>query len=712
MSLKMGLSHISYYILFLLLLASCSFLKGRSPSSSTGCQENGVGCPFLNIAHRGAAYDEAENTIPAFEAAMKQGANALEIDLVMTAEHEVVVYHDRNPNDLIALIRQSGLEGQKYIPYVPDIGSKQRVPTEKLTLDELREFYGYALNKGVFKDIFTSNKKDPDAFIPTIEEFSAWATPRSDLEAVFLDIKLVPGQEGLAPVLAGKIHKAFEASPFRVYMLTQYEEIYGALQQWINDHPYAVNHRLTLDMEKEGALLKRSKLKEKYQRTVKSLALGSTILRSWDRYTSELEEILNRARRRKDFIYPVVSWTVDDERKLYKLLQMGVDGILTNRPNRLNRLLNRHWKDHSTAAKTLASCHDRAGREGPWLLCAGGSQIAPLGAIGQDEIRRWVCGEKGVHSTLRDFYGCGGVFDKVNIRFNTKIEDDPRIIMYTSPRGSVEVTKLPVVPTENDQMVFLEYVQDSCNDGILNYKCEYQFGVEQWVGGKWVKLSSGGTFKDGFNHAFLVPGQEPRLRLRLSETDDGNVDEDFYITVLPKDGQIYTVRSPRKIFTGKFKFHQKPMAPILKRSSDEIQIDLEFVKKTCNDGVLNYKCEFKVIVEVMGADGKLVKMQGHDQAMKNSFVVFGTIPATSKGLKIRLMEMDGNDISAEDEVYLELEHGARMTMDSGDGTFTGEITLKLIDYDETTQGSEGNPEFRPHHQQDREDKTFRELRMP
>lgn len=708
----MGLNPLLQYILLFLVLASCSFIGPRGPSSAMKCQRNGVGCPFLVIAHRGAPFDAAENTIQAFAEAMKQGANALEIDLVMTADQEMAVYHDRNPNDLIALIRQAGLEGQKYIPYVPDIGSKQRVPTEKLTLNELREFYGYALNKGVFKDIFTSNQKDQNALIPTLEDFAVWANSNFELEAVFLDIKLVPGQESLVSVMGEKIHKAFANSPFRVFLLTQYEEIYGAFQTWIRDHSYAEYLSLTLDMEHEGALQKRSKLREKLRRKVKSLALGKTVLRSWDGYSRELQEVLNRARRRQDLIYPVVSWTIDDERKLYQLLQMGVDGILTNRPSRLNRLLNRHWKDHATAAKTLASCYEKARREGPWLLCAGGTQLAPLGPIGQDEIRRWVCAEKGIHSTLRDFYGCGGIFDKVNIHFSTKLEDDPRIVMYTSPKGSVEVTRLPILPTENDQLVFLEFVQDSCNDGALNYRCEYQLEVEQWIDGKWVALTSGGIFKDGFSHAFTVTGQEPRLRLRLSETDDGKIDEDFSMTVHPADGHIYTVRSPRNVFTGKFKFHQKQMASLLRKSDRETKINLEFVKKSCNDGVLNYKCEFKVAVDVMGADGKLVRMQGHDHAMKDSFVVFGTIPSTTVGLKIRIMEMDENSVSAEDEVYLGLEHGSRMTVDSGEGTFTGEIVLKLIDYDETTQGSEADPEFRPHHQKDREDKIFQELRMP
>lgn len=48
----------------------------------------------LNIAHRGLAGLFPENTIPAFEAALYSGADLIELDVVLTSDHRLLVMHD------------------------------------------------------------------------------------------------------------------------------------------------------------------------------------------------------------------------------------------------------------------------------------------------------------------------------------------------------------------------------------------------------------------------------------------------------------------------------------------------------------------------------------------------------------------------------------------------------------------------------------------
>lgn len=48
----------------------------------------------LTIAHRGNPAAAPENTLPAFEAALSSGADVLELDLRMTADEQVVIFHD------------------------------------------------------------------------------------------------------------------------------------------------------------------------------------------------------------------------------------------------------------------------------------------------------------------------------------------------------------------------------------------------------------------------------------------------------------------------------------------------------------------------------------------------------------------------------------------------------------------------------------------
>jgi glycerophosphoryl diester phosphodiesterase len=48
----------------------------------------------LVIAHRGASAEAPENTLPAFEAAVRHGADAIELDVRLTADGAPVVIHD------------------------------------------------------------------------------------------------------------------------------------------------------------------------------------------------------------------------------------------------------------------------------------------------------------------------------------------------------------------------------------------------------------------------------------------------------------------------------------------------------------------------------------------------------------------------------------------------------------------------------------------
>jgi Glycerophosphoryl diester phosphodiesterase len=48
----------------------------------------------LIIAHRGASADAPENTLAAFELARRQQADMIELDVQLTADGEIVVFHD------------------------------------------------------------------------------------------------------------------------------------------------------------------------------------------------------------------------------------------------------------------------------------------------------------------------------------------------------------------------------------------------------------------------------------------------------------------------------------------------------------------------------------------------------------------------------------------------------------------------------------------
>lgn len=63
-------------------------------------QDAGTGRSLLFVGHRGASYLAPENTLASIRLAWELGANAAECDVMLTADHRVVVFHDKNTRKL------------------------------------------------------------------------------------------------------------------------------------------------------------------------------------------------------------------------------------------------------------------------------------------------------------------------------------------------------------------------------------------------------------------------------------------------------------------------------------------------------------------------------------------------------------------------------------------------------------------------------------
>jgi glycerophosphoryl diester phosphodiesterase len=92
----------------------------------------------IAIAHRGDPIAERENTLPSFAAAVRQGADWVEIDLQRTRDAEIVVLHDRTLARLWGLDRKvadldlvavQGIgHGDEHIPTLREVFSLVTVP--------------------------------------------------------------------------------------------------------------------------------------------------------------------------------------------------------------------------------------------------------------------------------------------------------------------------------------------------------------------------------------------------------------------------------------------------------------------------------------------------------------------------------------------------------------------------------------------------------
>lgn len=88
--------------------------------------------PPLVVAHRGASADHPENTLAAFEAAARAGADVIEFDLRLTADGVPVVLHDEDLSRTTegrGLVRETTLAQVKALDASAGRGPRQEVPT-------------------------------------------------------------------------------------------------------------------------------------------------------------------------------------------------------------------------------------------------------------------------------------------------------------------------------------------------------------------------------------------------------------------------------------------------------------------------------------------------------------------------------------------------------------------------------------------------------
>lgn len=90
------------------------------------------------IGHRGASADAPENTIPAIKLAFEQGADGVEIDIKMTSDKKIVVFHDENTSRVSyqnKKIATNTLESLKFI----DIGELKSDTWKQTYISTLEE---------------------------------------------------------------------------------------------------------------------------------------------------------------------------------------------------------------------------------------------------------------------------------------------------------------------------------------------------------------------------------------------------------------------------------------------------------------------------------------------------------------------------------------------------------------------------------------------
>jgi glycerophosphoryl diester phosphodiesterase len=222
--------------------------------------------------------------------------------------------------------------GSKFRPTFPNLFSANRRPIHELDLATVRKEFGYSGPAG-----------KSDVPLPTLGEVARLAREHPELEQICLDVKLPPGRPDLARRMAERVKATLEAEgidPSRVFLLHNDAATVKALKDGMGAG-YDVAHDVEI-----VSLLPDS---DDYSATASADAVGSRTasvgrprigVNAYDEYI----EVLKKDRARIDAEggnRKLITWTINDENQLREVIALGVDGIITDNPEGLRRLLAR-----------------------------------------------------------------------------------------------------------------------------------------------------------------------------------------------------------------------------------------------------------------------------------------------------------------------------------------------------------------------------------
>lgn len=297
---------------------------------------------FLICGHRGSPINEPENTIPSFERALREGVNSLETDLCVTKDKEVILWHDWNPDELVAIIREQGIEPEvAYKPDYPAPFSGLRNKTSELTLTEIRNNFNY-VRKGESISV--------NAHIPTLREFIDWVKDKNQIKYVFLDIKVPKDEKELVIVILDQLDALIkEFNPFTKFIIeTFYPEV---LELAKNKYP-DLNYSLDVEIPSGFIFLPRVHSTVKVATANKNnvaiiMRPRQITFASWVTfrrviwYDVRRKKLLNNKSdsTKIDFL---VGCTINYKKEMECLIKSGINGIQTDYPRRLTNLANEY----------------------------------------------------------------------------------------------------------------------------------------------------------------------------------------------------------------------------------------------------------------------------------------------------------------------------------------------------------------------------------
>jgi glycerophosphoryl diester phosphodiesterase len=292
---------------------------------------------FWAVGHRGSPLLEVENTLPSFDRALREGANGLELDLSVTRDGQIVVWHDYDLGGLQAFFRRRGLEpGVAYKPRAPSDGHFRRELGE-LSLPDFRAHYGYAERK---------SGRRVDVEIPTLERFWSWAVRRPELEVVFLDLKLPSRRVDLVPRVLERLDAILREhpAPFRFVIESREAAVVREVRRLAphSDVAYDVEPHVGFVLDTKGCSAARAAITHGLRRAMAQKPRKVTFFPFLTHYRvvrDDLRRIAeHNARHPERVIERLCCFTINDPAQMRRLIDLGVSGIQSDKPGLLRQV--------------------------------------------------------------------------------------------------------------------------------------------------------------------------------------------------------------------------------------------------------------------------------------------------------------------------------------------------------------------------------------
>jgi glycerophosphoryl diester phosphodiesterase len=297
------------------------------PTVGAGAQtESTLEGPVLNIGHRGASAYAPEHTFAAYDLALEQGADYIEIDLQMTADGVLVAMHDKTLNRTAdapegvpeqycrGLVSNKTLEqikmcdvGSWFNEAYPEYANEDYVGLQIPTLEEIFQRYGTSVN-------YYIETKNPDA-APGMEE---------ELLSLMDEYGLIEPAEDHWQVLI----QSFSAES----LMKIHESELGSSLPLIQLYWAGTSKSIQRDLD-----------------AVSEYAVGI------GPYKQDVDAALVEAAH--EHCLAVHPYTVNTVEEMEALIALGVDGMFTNNPDLLEGVLGADALSGEAAAQQAADAY-------------------------------------------------------------------------------------------------------------------------------------------------------------------------------------------------------------------------------------------------------------------------------------------------------------------------------------------------------------------